>query len=94
MQAIIDNNKAKIEFDIPVQLAHLFSNKDLKLKQIALLFYPYIQSGDISSGKVAEILGINKFDLLDLYGELGLPYFDLSEEELEKDLQTLTNILG
>ena len=94
MQAIIDNNKAKIEFDIPVQLAHLFNNEDLKLKQIALLFYPYIQGGDISSGKVAEILGINKFDLLDLYGELGLPYFDLSEEELEKDLQTLTNILG
>lgn len=93
MQAIIDNNRAKIEFDIPVQLAHLFNNKDLKLKQIALLFYPYIQNGDISSGKVAEFLGINKLDLLDLYGELGLPYFDISEEELEKDLQTLTSIL-
>ena len=80
---------SKIEFDIPVQFLHLFSNESLKLKQTALLFYPSIQNGDISSGKVAEILGIHKSELLDIYGELGLPYFDLTEEELEKDLQNL-----
>ena len=37
MQAVINNNKAKIEFDIPVQLVHLFKNENLKLKQINLI---------------------------------------------------------
>lgn len=95
MKAIaVENNRVKIEFDVPTYVTHLFEDKDLKLNQLALLFYPYIQNGEISSGKVAEILGIYKSDLWDLYGELGLPYFDLTEEELNNDLQTLTKILG
>lgn len=96
MQAVssVDNKRAKLEIDIPVQLLPLFNNEKLKQKQTALLFYPSIQNGNISSGKVAEVLGIYKSELLDIYGELGLPYFDLTEEELDKDLQTLTKILG
>ena len=90
----VENNRVKIEFDVPEYATHLFENEDLELKQLALFFYPYIHNGDISSGKVAEILGIYKSDLWDLYGELGLPYFDLTEEEFNKDLQTLTNLLG
>ena len=95
MQAVaIENNRVKIEFDVPTYATHLFQEEDLKLKQLALLFYPYVKNGNISSGKVAEILGICKSDLWDIYGELGLPYFDITEEELDKDIQRLTNILG
>ena len=64
----------------------------MKLKQLALLFYPYVQNGDISSGKVAAILGIYKSDLWDLYGEIGLPYFNQTPEELEQDIANLKKL--
>lgn len=43
--------------------------------------YPYIKNGVMSHGKVAEMLGLHKIDLITLYGKLGLPYFDEPEEE-------------
>ena len=93
MQAItVDNNRVKIEFDVPYGVSCIFENKSLELKQLALLFYPYIQNGDISSGKVAEILGVSKFNLWDLYGELGLPYFNQTSEELEQDIANLKKL--
>ena len=67
---------------------------EFKAQQTALLLYPYIAHGDISNGKATELLGMSKTELLDMFGEMGIPYFDITEEELEQDLQTLTNILG
>lgn len=45
-----------------------------------MLVYPYIKSGVMSHGKAAEMLGLHKIDLITLYGKLGLPYFDETEE--------------
>ena len=93
MQAHIQpKNYANVEISVPVELAYLFDNKNLSLEQLALLLYPRIQDGEISNGKVAEILGISKTELLDFYGELGLPYFNMTEEELEHDIQILKNL--
>ena len=64
------------------------------LKRNAMLVYPYIQDGSISHGKAAEMLGIGKFDLIVLYGKMGLPYLDETEDELEEDMETIRNIRG
>ena len=37
---------------------------------------PYIDK-TISHGRAAEILGMSKLDLFDLYANIGFPYFDL-----------------
>lgn len=60
----------------------------------AMIFYPFIQRGEISHGYAAEILGVHKIDLIELYGGLGLPYFNQSEDELMKDLSTLRSVRG
>ena len=39
----------------------------------------------ISHGKAAEILGVHKLDLIAFYGKLGLPYLDMSEDELKAE---------
>ena len=93
MQASIQpKNYTKVEISVPVELAYLFNNRNLSLEQLALLLYPYIQDGEMSNGKVAEVLGTSKAALLDFYGELGLPYFNMTEEELEHDIQVLKNL--
>ena len=80
---------AKVELEVPIDLLPYIGRKDDKLKQYALLLYPYIHSGDLSHGRAAEILGMNRLDLIDLYGEMELPYFCETEEELQSDLDTL-----
>lgn len=71
-----------VEFAMP-------SNKDEQLKINAMILYPYIQQGMISHGKAAEILGIFKIDLVTLYGKMGLSYIDMSEDEIEEELETV-----
>ena len=85
---------AKIELEVPMDLLPYLDRKSDRVKQYALLLYPYIHSGDISHGKAAEILGMNRLDLIDLYGEMELPYFCETEEELQSDLDTLKGLRG
>ena len=84
----------KIELEVPMDLLPYLDRKSDRVKQYALLLYPYIHSGDISHGKAAEILGMNRLDLIDLYGEMELPYFCEAEEELQSDLDTLKGLRG
>lgn len=63
-------------------------------KGLALLMYPQIKNGTLSHGKVAELLGVNKYDLIDWYDELGFPYYDISSEDVEKDVQNIKNMIG
>lgn len=71
-----------IEFAVP-------SSKDEQLKVNAMILYPYIQQGTISHGRAAEILGIFKMDLITLYGKMGLSYIEMSEDEIEEELETV-----
>ncbi len=52
-----------------------------------MLLYPYIKNETISHGRAAEILGIRKNDLIEIYDSMGLPYLgqDISEVEEEVD---------
>lgn len=36
----------------------------------------------ISHGRAAEILGIRKYELIEIYDKLGLPYLDQDIEEI------------
>ena len=47
---------------------------------------------DIPEKEGNQMPGNRKLDLIALYGRMGLPYLDSSEEELEEDLSTLRNI--
>ena len=59
-----------------------------ELERNAMLLYPYIKNLTISHGKVAEILGISKWELITLYDNMGLPYLDQDIAEVEEDMET------
>ena len=61
---------------------------ELEMRINALLLYPYILNPSISHGRAAEILGIGKSELLDIYDKLGYSYLDLIQDELEEDIDT------
>lgn len=66
-----------------------FINRDdeTELKQRALLLYPYIQNETISYGRAAEILGISKWSLIQIFGSLGISYIDMNQSEIAEDVK-------
>ena len=82
---------AVVSMEIPDEMIEFVmpSNKEEQLKINAMILYPYIQQGTISHGRAAEILGIFKMDLITLYGKMGLSYIEMSESEIEEELETV-----
>lgn len=58
----------------------------------ALLLYPSIANNTISHGRAAELLGMHKMQLIELYGRLGIPYLDMTDEEFEEEIQTVKKL--
>lgn len=63
-------------------------NPEAELVRNALLLYPCILNQTISHGRAAEILGIRKSELIDLYDRLGYSYLDMTMDDLDEELQT------
>jgi predicted HTH domain antitoxin len=61
-----------------------------KLKELSIL--ELYRRKDISSGKAAELLGMERFEFVRYASRLGIPFFDMSKEELEKDLEAAKRI--
>ena len=59
----------------------------------AMIIFPFIWNETISYGKAAEILNVKKLDLIELYGKMGLPYFNQTKEEIEEDLKNIKSVL-
>lgn len=67
-------------------------NSETELIRNALLLYPYILNQTISHGRAAEILGIRKNELIDIYDKLGYSYFDMIMEDLNMELETFRQL--
>ena len=67
-------------------------NPETELTRNALLLYPYILNQTISHGRAAEILGIRKSELIDLYDKLGYSYFDMTMDGLDDELNTFREL--
>ena len=63
------------------------SSQVTELERNALLLYPYILRQVISHGRAAEILGIHKNELIDIYDKLGFSYLDLIMDDLDMELK-------
>ena len=79
-----------ITIQVPVEMRKYLEelSPESELRRNALLLYPYILNQSISRGRAAEILGIGKTELLDIYDKLGYSYLDLIQDELEEDIDT------
>lgn len=67
-------------------------NPETELIRNALLLYPYILNRTISHGGAAEILGIRKSELIDIYDKLGYSYLDMTMDELDSELEAFRQL--
>ena len=59
------------------------------LRWRAMLLYPAIADMTISHGRAAELLGIPKWDLIELYANMGIPYLTQTWEEAREDSRAI-----
>lgn len=85
-----------IEICVPKEMKTFLLNENAsdELKRNALILYPYIKDLTISHGRAAEILGIPKWDLIELYEDMGLPYLDMDISEVEKEVDSYYQMQG
>ncbi len=85
-----------VKIQVPDGLvSYIITNDEhLEMMRNAMLLYPHIKNLSISHGKAAEILGIRKYELIDLYDKLGLPYLDQDMQEVEEEMQYWRKLKG
>ena len=85
-----------VEISVPIEMKSYvtFYNEDMELERNSLLLYPYIKNMTISHGRAAEILGIHKAELIELYGRLGLPYIDMDIREVDDEVLVYRKLKG
>ena len=83
-----------VTIKVPVGMSKylVIDNPEAELKRNALLLYPYILNQTISHGRAAEILGIRKSELIDLYDKLGYSYFDMTMDDLDDEMNTFREL--
>lgn len=77
-----------VTINVPVGMSKYLTslNPETEIIRNALLLYPYILNQTISHGRAAEILGITKSELIDVYDKLGYSYLDQTMDSLEDEL--------
>lgn len=83
-----------ITIEVPVGMSKYLEaiDPELELTRNALLLYPYILNQTISHGRAAEIIGIRKSELIDLYDKLGYSYFDIIQDDLDDELNSFREL--
>ena len=83
-----------VNIKVPMEMAVYLKPSDhvVELERNALLLYPYILRQTISHGRAAEILGISKNELIDIYDKLGFSYLDLTMDELDTELEAYRKV--
>lgn len=87
---VTENVTIKVPVGMKKYLAD--TNTEMELTRNALLLYPYIVNQTISHGRAAEILGIRKSELIDIYDKLGYSYFDMTMNDLDAELETFRKL--
>ena len=83
-----------VKINVPMEMAVYLklSGQVAELERNALLLYPYILRQIISHGRAAEILGIRKNELIDIYDKLGFSYLDLTMNDLDAELEAYRKV--
>ena len=78
--------------DSAARYVKIEADGSLALQERAMLLYPAIANQTISHGRAAELLGIPKWDLIELYAGMGIPYLTQTWEEVPEDVRTIERV--
>lgn len=91
----VDMNYDKIEITVPHDMVpYVKDSRKTDFERNAALLLPFVKSGEVSFGRAAQILCVNKLELIKYYGDLGVPYIDYSIEEAKEESEFLKKVMN
>jgi predicted HTH domain antitoxin len=80
-----------IQIDIHEELAELLGSSPEQIERSALekIVLELYRSRELSAGLAAKFLNFEKFAFIRWAGERGVPYFDMTPEEWQQELQAI-----
>lgn len=80
--------------DLGDELARVLEQLHSPLQQSAreMIVLELYRRTDISSGKAAELLGMRLMDFIRYSGELGIPFFRMTAEEWQAELESIRSL--
>jgi len=81
---------SSLSVELDPELVTLLEGLERPIQESAreLIVLELYRRGAVSSGKAAELLGVPRQSFLDLASRLGVPYFRLTEAELEQEVRS------
>jgi predicted HTH domain antitoxin len=76
-----------VKFELPDEVAPHLRDEDLAAKAKEAVTMELLREHEISQGKAAELLGIDRHALFDLMTRYRVPVIDMTPEELAEDLK-------
>jgi len=90
----MNDQNAEIKIELPKNLeaifAHKFSKPSERVKELAIL--ELYRQGEISGGKAGELIGMERLSFIQYASKLGIPFIDMSEEDLKEDLKNSKSV--
>ena len=85
-----------VQLTVPEEMTPYILNEDFELsfERNALLLYPFIKNMTISHGRAAEILGVPKWDLIEYYNSIGIPYLNQNKNEILSDVAAFDRVMA
>jgi predicted HTH domain antitoxin len=77
----------EVKLELPDEVATHLRDEDLAAKAKEAFTMELLREHEISQGKAAELLGIDRHTLLDLMAKYQVPVVDMTPEELEQEFQ-------
>jgi predicted HTH domain antitoxin len=82
-------SSVKIEVEEPLAAILRQTNQPVQEAGREMIVLELYRRGSISSGKAAELLGMPRIDFIKHASRLGIPFFDMSEDEWEAEKAAL-----
>jgi DNA-binding NtrC family response regulator len=76
-----------VTFELPDEVAPNLRDEDLAAKAKEAFILELLREHEISQGKAAELLGIDRHQLFDLMAKYQVPVIDMTPEELQQEFQ-------
>jgi predicted HTH domain antitoxin len=85
---------SSVKIEIGEPLAAILDQTDQPVQQAGreMIVLELYRRGAISSGKAAELLGMQRIDFIQHASRLGIPYFALTEDEWEAEMTSLESL--
>jgi predicted HTH domain antitoxin len=79
--------RVHLDVELPDELFAELRKEEIETKVKEALVMELLRDHRLSQGKAAEILGISRYELIDLMTNHRVPVIDLDTEELKNELQ-------